>query len=209
MAARLGAMSETAPARVATGADLRHALLDAARHLLVSEGYPNLSMRKIAGAVGCSPTSIYLHFSGKDALIHALIAEGMEALHAALQEADSDADPLDRLDSLSRAYVAFGLSNPEHYEVMFQLHPERMERFPAEDYRRARRNLDLFEEVLASGAEVGVLDASPTPEVAAHALWTSLHGLVSLRLAERIDVRLADDEFTEAAVWRVLRGFRA
>lgn len=202
-------MSETAPVRVATGPDLRHALLDAARHLLVSDGYANLSMRKIAGAVGCSPTSIYLHFSGKDALIHALIGEGMGSLYDALRGADPGGDPVARLDALSRAYVAFGLAHPEQYEVMFQLHPERMERFPADDYRRARRNLDLFEEVLASGAEAGALDASPTPEVAAHALWTALHGLVSLRLAERIDVRLADEEFTEAALRRAVRAFRA
>ncbi|MEM1055922.1 MAG: TetR/AcrR family transcriptional regulator [Bacteroidota bacterium] len=201
-------MPETASARAATGADLRQAILDATRHLLVADGYPNLSMRKIAGAVGCSATSIYLHFAGKDALVHALIGEGMEALYRALQTADPAGDPIQRLDALSRAYVDFGLSNPELYEVMFQLHPARMERFPVDEYRRARRNLDLFESVLASGAEVGVLDATPTPEVAAHALWTALHGLVSLRLAERVDVRLAADAFTDAAVGRAVRAFR-
>ena len=116
---------------------------------------------------------------------------------------------LARLNALSRAYVAFGLANPEQYEVMFQLHPERMARFPPEEYRRARRNLDLFEDVLALGAEADVLDAAPTPEVAAHALWTSLHGLVSLRLAGRVDVRLAADAFTEAAIARTVRAFRA
>ena len=202
-------MSETAPARAATGADLRHAILDATRRLLLSDGYPNLSMRKIAGAVGCSATSIYLHFDGKDGLIHALIGEGMQDLFSTLEAADPGGDALARLNALSRAYVAFGLANPEQYEVMFQLHPERMARFPPEEYRRARRNLDLFEDVLALGAEADVLDAAPTPEVAAHALWTSLHGLVSLRLAGRVDVRLAADAFTEAAIARTVRAFRA
>lgn len=202
-------MSHIASARSATGTDLRHAILDATRQLLVADGYPNLSMRKIAGAVGCSATSIYLHFAGKDALVHALIGEGMETLHDALTSADPGGDPVGRLHAMSRAYVAFGLANPELYEVMFQLHPERMERFPAEDYRRARRNLDLFESVLAAGSEQGALDATPTPEVAAHALWTALHGLVSLRLAERVDVRLADEEFTDAAIARAVRAYRA
>ena len=81
-------MSHIASARSATGTDLRHAILDATRQLLVADGYPNLSMRKIAGAVGCSATSIYLHFAGKDALVHALIGEGMETLHDALTAAD-------------------------------------------------------------------------------------------------------------------------
>ncbi|MDX1502000.1 MAG: helix-turn-helix domain-containing protein, partial [Thermoanaerobaculia bacterium] len=50
------------------GSDLRRTILDRTRHLLVEEGYNNLSMRKIARAVGCSATSIYLHFENKDAL---------------------------------------------------------------------------------------------------------------------------------------------
>lgn len=202
-------MPETAT-RAATGADLRQAILDEARRLLVAVGYPNLSMRKIADAVGCSATSIYLHFAGKDALVHALIGEGMSRLYERLRAAEaSGAAPTARLDAMSRAYVAFGLENPELYEVMFLLHPERMARFPPEAYRRARRNLDLFEEVLEAGAAEGTLDAQPTPEVAAHALWTALHGLVSLRLAGRVDVRLAADAFTEAAVARAVRAFRA
>ncbi len=199
----------SAPARAATGAGLRQSILDETRRLLVEVGYAKLSMRKIADAVGCSATSIYLHFDNKDSLVHALIGEGMRSLFEALQAADPADGPVARLAALSRAYVVFGLENPELYEVMFQLHPERMARFPPEAYRRARRNLDLFEEVLASGAEAGALDAEPTPEVAAHALWTALHGLVSLRLAERIDVRLADDAFTDAALHRVVRAFRA
>ncbi|MEM6328363.1 MAG: TetR/AcrR family transcriptional regulator [Bacteroidota bacterium] len=201
-------MPETPTVRAATGADLRLAILDATRHLLVADGYANLSMRKIAAVVRCSPTSIYLHFDGKDALVHALIAEGMDHLFEALQAGDPGGDPITRLEALSRAYVAFGLRHREQYEVMFQLHPKRMERFPAEDYRRARRNLDLFEDILQAGAEAGVLDATPTAEVAARVLWTALHGLVSLRLAQRIDVRLDDDEFTKAAVARAVRAFR-
>ena len=36
--------------------------------------------------------------------------------------------------------------------------------------------------------------------MAATVLWTSLHGLVSLTLAQRVDVRVAGDEFIDAAV---------
>ena len=116
------------------GSDLRRAILDQARHLLVEEGYNQLSMRKIGRAVGCSATSIYLHFDGKDALIHALIDEGMTRLYDRLAAADEAAgpDPAARLEAIARAYVRFALDNPEYYQVMFQLHPERMERYPVE-----------------------------------------------------------------------------
>ncbi|MEM0961386.1 MAG: TetR/AcrR family transcriptional regulator [Bacteroidota bacterium] len=198
-------MPDASPARVATGADLRRSILDHARHLLIAEGYDALSMRKIARAVGCSATSIYLYFDSKDALTHALITEGMERLFEALSEAQNGAvGPAERLDRLSRAYVRFGLDNPEYYEVMFQLRPERMARYPAEDYRRARRNTALFETVLTDGVADGVLDPQGAPAVVAEVIWTALHGLVSLHLARRVDVKLAGDALVDAAVRQVL-----
>ena len=200
-------MSEIAPSRrrAETGAGLRRAILDHARRLLVADGYDRLSMRRIAAAAGCSATSIYLHFASKDALTHALIDEGMERLHAALTAAVVP-DPVAALGALSRAYVRFGLDNPEVYPILFQLHPERMARYPAEQYRRARRNIEVFAEALAAGAAAGRLRAEPSADVAASAFWTALHGLVSLSLADRIDRRLAGPAFVEAAVRQAIAG---
>ncbi|MDT7856371.1 TetR/AcrR family transcriptional regulator [Rubrivirga sp. S365] len=201
-------MTDTAPpaARTETGDDLRRLILDHTRRLLVTGGYDGLSMRKIARGVGCSATSIYLHFEGKDALTHALIDEGMRRLYAELA-AQAEDRPARRLDALCRAYVRFGLANPEYYQVMFQLHPERMARYPPEDYRRARRNVELFGEALADGAAAGALRLVSPPDVAAMALWTALHGLVSLLLAERVDARVAGDAFIDAAVRQALAAF--
>ena len=195
-----------APAPTPTGAALRRALLDHARHLLVTDGYDALSMRKIARAAGCSATSIYLYFENKDALTHALITEGMDRLAAVLEDAAGLEDAPARLEALSRAYVRFGLDNPEYYEVMFQLHPERMARYPAEDYRRARRNVEVFERALEDGRAAGTVAAPNPPDVAAAVLWTSLHGLVSLHLARRVDVRLAGDDLVEAGVRQAMAG---
>ena len=200
--------SVSTASRTETGADLRRLILDHTRHLLVTGGYERVSMRKIARGVGCSATSIYLHFESKDTLTHELIDEGMRKLYADLSAArDREDAPARQLAALSHAYVRFGLDNPEYYQVMFQLHPERMARYPADDYRRARRNIELFGEALAAGVERGLLSVATTPDVAAAALWTSLHGLVSLHLAERVDVRVAGDEFIEVAVAQALRAF--
>jgi len=189
------------------GSDLRRTILDRTRHLLVEEGYNNLSMRKIARAVGCSATSIYLHFENKDALFHALIDEGFARLNDAVHEtAAIDGDPRARLEALSRRYVIFGLDNPEYYEVMFMLHPERMARYPAEKYRRARRNLNLFAKVLAEGADTGYFDVDD-PAVAASVLWASLHGATSLLLAKRMDVKIPRAAFVGAVVRHAIAGF--
>lgn len=196
-----------APAEPSPGA-LRRAILDATRVLLVEEGYAGLSMRKIARAVGCSATSIYLYFGSKDALTHALIDEGMERLHDALVAAEATAaTPAERLRALSHAYVRFGLEHPEYYETMFQLHPQRMARYPVESYRRARRNVERFGTALTEGAADGSLRLDAPPDVSAAALWTALHGLVSLHLAERVDRRIAGPSFLDAAITQALSSF--
>jgi AcrR family transcriptional regulator len=189
--------------------DLRRHILDTARHLLVKEGYQNLSMRKIADAIGYSATSIYLHFDSKDALLHSLIHEGMMRLHEELGRTASrfPDDPLRRLRALCRCFIDFGLDNPEYYEIMFQLRPERMERYPPEKYREARSNLDLFGRALKEGAQSGIFEVEDA-DVLASTIWASLHGTVSLLLADRVDARIDPETFIETAIRRTLRGCR-
>lgn len=175
------------------------------------EGYPALSMRRIAKHIGYSATAIYLHFENKDALLHALIDEGMERLYDHLQQtahAHESGDPVGRARRLCQVYIDFGLQNPEYYDVMFLLRPEHMARYPADNYRRARRSLDLFVEVLQDGAAAGVLEAE-APRVQASAVWAALHGTVTLLLAQRVDIRIEAQALVEAAIDQIVRGLGA
>ncbi len=188
---------------------LRRRILDATRHLLVAEGYTSLSMRKIARAIGCSPTAIYLYFQNKDALVHTLIDEGFGLLYEELrEEAARHDDPVARLEALWRRYVAFGLRNPEYYEIMFMLHPERMERYPPEKYRRARRGLELSIQTLEEGRRMGLF-AIEDPRVTASSAWAALHGAVALLLARRLDVRIDPEAFIDTTIRTLLRGVLA
>lgn len=188
---------------------LRREILDTTRHLLLKEGYQHLSMRVIAEAIGCSATSIYLYFDSKDALLHALIHEGMMQLREALRETAAQyvASPVEELRALCRTFVDFGLENPEYYEIMFQLHPDRMERYPREQYREARANLNFFRRVLMEGGEQGIFEVEDT-EVSASSIWASLHGTVSLLLDERLDVRIDREAFIDTAVRQTIQGCR-
>lgn len=182
------------------GADLRRRLLDAARRQLVQHGYAHLTMRQVAARVGVTATAIYLHFKDKDDLVHALIDEGMEALNLALEASDvRGSSPRARLDGLCRALIEFGVSNPEYYEIMFLLHPQRMSRYPPDKYRRARRNLERFADAVDPFVKKG------DPLLATHALWCLLHGVITLRISGRLDAALDPEAFTEEAVTRGLR----
>ena len=151
-------------------------------------------MRRIAKAVGCTPTSIYLYFRNKDALVHELIDEGMGILHDQLVEATAGVeDTTERLYWYARAYIDFALQNPEYYEVMFLLRSD-MERYPAELYRRARHNLEIIAEALATQSgerdPVELLTATSV-------LWSLVHGSVTILLAKRLDYKIDREVFCD------------
>ncbi|MEM9381641.1 MAG: TetR/AcrR family transcriptional regulator [Planctomycetota bacterium] len=167
-----------------TGTDLQLAILDEARRVLLESGYAALSTRRIASAVGCTATSIYLYYASKDALIHALIDEGFVELNRRVLAAarGEDGEPLERMRRAALAYVDFAFERPQYYEVMFMLRPAQMERYPAEAYRRARRPLEVLAEMTGLPEEQALLRGTIA--------WATLHGLVSLLIAQRVDVRL-------------------
>jgi AcrR family transcriptional regulator len=105
---------------------LRERILDAARHIVVREGFAALSMRKIADAIEYSPATLYLYFESRDEIARALCAEGYAQLLGTFEPLARIADPAERLRGLARAYVAFGVAHPETYRLIFMEDPTYM-----------------------------------------------------------------------------------
>lgn len=188
--------------------DLRTAVLDAARQLLVREGYRDLSMRDVAGAVGCSVSSIYLYFAGKDELVHTLVDEGFERWYRRMREiVDGGAAPAAQLEEVCRAYVEFGLANREFYEIMYMFHSDRMARYPKELFRRARRNIDLMAELVEAYAPESAPTAADA-RILATTLWATLHGVVSSIISDRLDRGIDQTRYVEGAIRFALNGVR-
>ena len=186
--------------------DLRTAVLDAARQLLVREGYRDLSMRDVANAVGCSVSSIYLYFAGKDELVHTLMDEGFDQWYRRMRDlADGEGTPGAKLEAVCRAYVEFGLANREFYEIMYMFHSDRMARYPKELFRRARRNFDLMAELVTAYAPESVRGPDDA-RIAATALWATLHGVVSTIIADRLDRRIDQARYVDGAIRYALAG---
>lgn len=102
---------------------LRERILDAARRIVMREGFAALSMRKIAEAIEYSPATLYLHFASRDEIAQALCAEGYAQLLATFVPLAGIVDPAERLKALGRAYVAFGVAHPETYRLIFMEDP--------------------------------------------------------------------------------------
>jgi AcrR family transcriptional regulator len=174
-------------ARRGEGDLLRQEILDAAGRLLAEHGDENaVSVRMIADAVGVSAPSIYLHFPDKDALIEAVCEDRFAAFDLALEEAAAgETDPLEALRARGRAYVRYGLDNPEAYRVIFMTRHERamtMEDLASLDNAGGRAFGHLVESITRAD-KAGVIEAGD-PFFAALAIWSAFHGLVSLLVSE-------------------------
>ncbi len=186
-----------------TTTNLRRRILTAARHLLIQEGVTRVSMRMIAREVGCSVGSLYSYFKDKDELVHSLIEEGFEMLILRAERLNGAFnDAVGRLRGFCKAYISFGIENPEYYEIMFTLNAERMARYPAEKYRRARRALEIIAEVVSDGIREGVFKRVDS-YVSANLIWSYLHGVITLMHAKRIDHIIREEDFINTAVEQI------
>src|SRR3984893_2032722 len=106
--------------------ELRRVILDAAREIFVREGYESFSMRKLAEKIEYSPGSVYLHFKNKEELFECLVEESFARLLktlTGLRNGQEWQDPVEGLKKGLRAYVEFGLRNPNDYRFAFMLRP--------------------------------------------------------------------------------------
>src|ERR1700752_2208141 len=99
---------------------LRTKILDAAGQLFVEEGFPNVSLRKIADRIEYSPATIYLYFRDKNELFTSLCYDTFSQLKEELERIEtSEKDYVAGLREGLRFYIQFGLEHPHHYMLTF------------------------------------------------------------------------------------------
>src|SRR5438045_1319857 len=99
--------------------NVRRSILTAARTLFLAEGYPNVSMRKIADQIEYSPGAIYSYFASKEDIFFALAEEGLQFLrqHCA-PSADADG-PLEHVRAALWRFYTFSKDQPEYFSLIF------------------------------------------------------------------------------------------
>jgi AcrR family transcriptional regulator len=163
--------------------ELRQEILAAARELFVTEGFENVSMRKIAEKIEYSPTTIYLYFQDKADLLDSVCEETLQKLESRLGAlVDAVPDPVERLKAGLRTYIQFGLEHPNDYRVAFLLEyhppldaPERCLRCHTMGQQAFDHTRNVVTECVRAG-RFGPLDVEATSQT----LWAAAHGLTSL-----------------------------
>ena len=198
---------DTPPPRRRTASDeVEQALLDAAAHLLTTEGPGALSVRRVAADAGVSPMGVYSRFGAKQGLVEALFIDGFARLEEALATVPVTDDPIADLQEGCRRYRQFALDSPAAYAVMFS---RAIPEFVPSDHCRinAAGAFDVLVEAVGRGMGQEALRPADPLEVA-EGIWATIHGLVSLELAGMgfVADRAAHFDATLGALLRGLSG---
>ena len=170
---------------------LRRQIIEAAMQLFREHGYAAVSMRKIAQRVEYSVGSLYLHYKDKDELFLAVQEEAFARAFAYIQKIPSNAEPLTRLRQLGERYVRFGMENPDLYRLMFMMeHP--MQALPKNENWKSGIYLHQFlTQTVRDCMDAGVI-VGKDPHRIGFALWSFVHGMVSLRISHRLSIYTGD-----------------
>lgn len=163
------------------GARLREEILEAAARLLTTAVARNaVTLRAIAREAGIAAPSIYRHFHNREAIFDAVVERAFVRLEDACGAAvASTRSGEERIEAVSRAYVAFGVSHSSEYRIMFERSVSSRTTLPVREYPAGTRAFQLLVDAFADFAcEAGLTSAEPLRD--AQALWVALHGVVTL-----------------------------
>ena len=131
-----------------------------------------------------TPPAIYKHFGDKTELVYAVCQRTFARLDESIEAAATKATgPVEELRERGKAYVRFGVENPEHYRILFMTRPASA---PDDWDAEAIMGSAAFDHHLAAvqrAIDAGGLPAGSDPMLVALGLWVAVHGITSLRIA--------------------------
>lgn len=180
---------------------LRVRLLERAGATLSTQGLAALSLRSLAADCDTSTTAVYSLFGGKPGLLKALSDEAFRRLATRLAAVLPHDDVIEDLVALGLAYRDSALADPHFYDVMFSRVLD--EQAPdAESQAAVAATFRSLAERVAVACDAGAVRRQADPATVAAALWSTVHGFVSLQLRDLLPVAAGDPKATLETVLR-------
>jgi AcrR family transcriptional regulator len=155
-----------------------HQIVTAARSIAETDGWPAVTVRRLADAIGYSQPVLYGHFpDGRDGIVRAVAIEGFERLATVLAGIGTGTAGPARVRAVVQRYLAFARDNPAVYDAMFSM-PIGLA------FATSSAPAPLREAFAAINYAVAGADADP--ETRAELLWSALHGLAELSRHKRL-----------------------
>lgn len=170
--------------------ELREKILEAATGIVEDCGPDCVTMREVADKVGYSPTTLYIYFKDKQAILREVALRGFDDIAEACDLAMVGPSNLDRFRQRMRGYVMFGMLNPGRYSLMFV--SAEYGQLLGDDLRRAMVGLTSGEAVVRAAIEAGELPDDVDPRKFTETAWAAGHGATSLAISQRLAAGLED-----------------
>lgn len=194
--------------------DLRAALVATALSLVDEVGIDGFSLREVSRRAGVSHAAAYNHFENKSALVAAIVHASFGRLREALVRAERrPASPIERLEHIGVAYIAFACSNPTEFRLMFR--PELYVKRETVQSFGPSVEIDAYavlERTVHAAIVAGAIVDGDAPTVAL-AAWSLVHGFATLVIdGPNADLRTsarARNAVARRVVGLVAQGFAA
>ncbi len=168
---------------------VKEIIRDAALEIIFNEGFNALSMRKIGTKTSMTAANLYNYYSNKDEIYLSIQQKGFEILSKHFNKINKEnEDPLLQLQKMIKAYIDFGINNPDLYETMFtrntpkysdyigtKLEPTAIEG-KGTALMLMKEAIKLLENLIEKNPSISV----PDVRFRVIQVWTAIHGVVSL-----------------------------
>jgi len=192
---------------------LREAIVDTAWRQIAEFGAPALSLRAIARELTISAPAIYNYFPSRDDLVTALIIDAYTSFgdsQLAARDAVPASQSTERLKAIGVAYRTWAHTHPQRYQLIFGTPIPGYEAPLMEVLPSAARSLSALVSVVEQIRAAGKLTVRTFPQVkteykvsfetwkkfggdvdmlsmsVAMIIWSRVHGLVSLEIANNL-----------------------
>ena len=183
----------------------RDRIFAAAKAVLDREGLHGLTVRKVADHAGLSPMAMYRHFADKDALLNALMDDGLAAWEKTARSIRAS-HPIEWFTALGEAFLEFALTEPHLFDAAFFLPAPRARQYP-DDFVAGRSPVVAMAMVRIDQAKSGGrLGDAPALEVVL-AFSALAQGLVSMYRANRFSSEKQFKTLYRAQICHCLEGF--
>jgi AcrR family transcriptional regulator len=188
---------------------VRQAILNAARTLFLTEGYANVSMRKIAERIEYSPGAIYSYFRSKEDIFFALAEEGLQFLRSHCACEDEGGLPLQQVRAALLHFYTFSKEQPEYFSLIFvDSAVPRISR----DWERFSFIRDLrhgIEHQIQRCIDEGLFPGTDSAASVFRILSTAMYGAAVFRLSHRLTPGENADALAEDLLDATLAGLRS
>jgi AcrR family transcriptional regulator len=182
---------------MATAADKRRLILDAAVRVFARQGFNGCRVSDIADEAGVAYGLVYHYFRSKDEVLDTLFLERWNVLLDAIRETDrQDISPREKLYAIASFIVDSYRHDPELMKVIIVEVTRAANSFGQTHLAKIREAYELIANIVAKAQEEGAFKDTITPQFAAMAFYGAIEQVLTGWIFELLPE--SDGEYEQA-----------